>query len=866
MIPTSTNHYRPFSTEKGYHKFLLKVPILLILLFSATAAKADWWTEVHHASTSAGSHFNASFNPATGNIHVETYAWNGEYLNLACCIFYSMWVESATMSYSVDGTNYIDFYKFGFDHGDRTVSTQISPYTTTSYTSSSTTGDRLLNMDLQLINSIKNIKNIRIRAHLVGDGPAGVGGSQDIEDTKTVTVTQMSSISTPTYEFLPVSTNGVFNAKARVSYTKFNLNEVDNNSSMVLYDASTNPDTRLSGNLPIATSGSFDVAISNAAKDYYYQQVAYNERLSINSSNVTVPAFTFPKTATATYDPIVQQVNFSWTMDPVTSSNVVTDKFKIQVADNANFTDAREVSVDYDPTQSSVSYPVTANFSPHMYFRVSRQRVGFNWEIAAKADVTVSFSSIPATATAVLVNKMAVLTWNPLASAWLPGSTFIITRLNNTTYTQNEIRLNKQDFDKGTYNDAQIAVCNSYSYSLQVVPPASSSFTAFAPVQVAGQILPTEIGSLVTLEVSKGYFPDRTELRWSTSGAFDNFIVKRAVYGTTNFVQVATVPGAGTSEYQTDDGKGTPGVYYTYQVIGVVKCNNTNVFSKETLTGIGFRTPTGNIYGRITYDNGQAVEDVAVRLQSSDQVQLGKSIYLNGTTDSYLKLDSTTAPFSDSAFTIEAWIKPDATSPVNQLVFQRNNQYSLGFDAAGKLFFSYKGAIVTGTYSNSTNVFVHVTGIHTKDSLFIMLNNDVIGKAAVAYSASNPDRAVYIGRGQTGQLFKGFIDEMRVYNIAISQAQVVKNQTRLFTGDEAGLIGYWRFDETINNEFYDLSFHGENFNRNDGTMSSTAVSRSTTIPTADQLSLKSFTDLSGNYFIAGIPYVGNGTTYTVVPL
>ncbi|MCW3081222.1 MAG: Pentaxin family, partial [Segetibacter sp.] len=125
---------------------------------------------------------------------------------------------------------------------------------------------------------------------------------------------------------------------------------------------------------------------------------------------------------------------------------------------------------------------------------------------------------------------------------------------------------------------------------------------------------------------------------------------------------------------------------------------------------------------------------------------------------------------------------------------------------------------------------------------------------------------VYIGRGLPTQLFKGFIDEIRVYNVALSIEEATKNQTRLFTGDENGLAAYWRFDETIANQFYDLSFHGEDYNRNDGKMNSAAVSRSNTTPTADQLSFKSYTDLSGNYFIAGIPYLGNGTTYTIVPL
>jgi hypothetical protein len=685
-------------------------------------------------------------------------------------------------------------------------------------------------------------------------------------DTKDITIPQFTPINTPTYDFVTIQNNGVFEPKATISYTKTSLSDIDRLSVMVLNESSPPQDKRLTGYQQVATSGSNDLPTSNTAKKYYYQQLAYGERWYNSSAAVTVPAFTFPNTATAAYDPVAQQVKFSWTIDPVVGTSFVNDKFKIQVANNVNFTDAREVSFDYDPSKSSFTYIVDKDFSPQMYFRVARAHTGFNWELAKQATTSVTFNSIPLTATAVLQNsKTALITWEPLASAWLPGATLVLTRINNTAKTQNEIKLNKQDFDKGAYIDPQISVCNSYNYALQVVPPVASSFTAFAPVQIPGEILPTEIGSLIKLDVSKGYFPDRTELRWSTNGSFDNFIIKRAVYGTNAFVQVASVPGSINSQYQTDDTKGTPGVYYIYQVIGAVKCNNTTVFSNETLTGIGFRSPTGNIYGRITYENGQSVEDVAVRLQSNSQEQLGRSVYLDGSPNSFLQAN-TTVPFSDSAFTIEAWIKPDMAKPINQVIFSGNDQYFLGFNSAGNLNFSYLGVGVQVVYSNPNNSFVHVTGIHTRDSLFLMLNTNVIGRIALPYLPSVPDNLILIGTSRSGNSFHGYIDEMRIYNRAISVEEAIKNQTRLFAGDEPGLAAYYRFDETITDQFYDLSFHGENYNRIDGTMDGTAVVRSTIVPKPEQLGLKSYTDLSGNYFIAGIPYVGNGTTYTIVPL
>lgn len=331
---------------------------------------------------------------------------------------------------------------------------------------------------------------------------------------------------------------------------------------------------------------------------------------------------------------------------------------------------------------------------------------------------------------------------------------------------------------KGQYLDQQISVCNEYTYTLKVVPPTDLGFTAFAATQYPNKILPIEIGTIYGVEVSKGYFPDRTELKWSSKGAFDNFLVKRAVYGTNNYVQVSSVTGGSNSDYQTEDTKGTPGTYYTYQVVGVVKCNNVPVYSKDTLYAVGFRSPTGNIYGRITYENGQAVEDVAVRLQSNDETQLGQSVLLDGTSNSYLTLDSLNTPFPDSAITIEAWIKPTDASPKNQVVLSRGGQYELGFNVSGQVYFNYNGNSVTGGYINANQSFVHVAAIHSRDSLMLMLNDSIVGKVANTFAVStNAQKRVYIGRNAAGNNFKGYIDEMRVWNRPLSATSIARDYT-----------------------------------------------------------------------------------------
>jgi hypothetical protein len=628
----STNHQRTFGKDRitkrnnSIKKIIRTILCLVVFCFMLVTANAQtMWQQSRTGAASAASQFKVSFNITNGSLRIETFAHHPDYWMQALS-HYMAYLRSATLSFTTDRVNWTPFFAFGNGQSTVAYTTFFPPYNQVSNTTQ-VDNAQIRYVDLYLDNNMKNIKAIKIDFEMWGEICCGNHDQYNGSDTKDITIPQISAINTPTYEFVTVQNNGVYVPKARISYTKVTLNEMDTRSVMVLNESSPPQDQRLTGYQTVATSGWNDVSTSKSPKNYYYQQLIYSERWYTSSAVTAVPAFTIPTSASAAYDPVSQQATFSWTIDPVVGNNFVNDKFKIQIANNANFTDAREVSVDYDPVKSTYNYIVDKDFSPQMHFRVARARTGFNWELAKQASTTVSFTSIPSTATAVLQNsKTAQLTWTPLASAWIPGSTLVLTRINNTAKTQNEIKLNKQDFDKGTYTDVQISTCNSYNYTVQVLPPVGSSFTAFAPVQLTGEILPTEIGSLIRLEVSKGYFPDRTELRWSTYGSFDNFIIKRAVYGTTNFVQVATVPGSVNSEYQTEDAKGTPGVYYSYQVIGAVKCNNTTVFSNETLTGIGFRSPTGNIYGRITYENGQAVEDVAVRLQSNSQVQLGKSV------------------------------------------------------------------------------------------------------------------------------------------------------------------------------------------------------------------------------------------------
>ena len=47
----------------------------------------------------------------------------------------------------------------------------------------------------------------------------------------------------------------------------------------------------------------------------------------------------------------------------------------------------------------------------------------------------------------------------------------------------------------------------------------------------------------------------------------------------------------------------------------------------------------------------------------------------------------------------------------------------------------------------------------------------------------------------TAYNFGGFVDEVRIWNVARSQSEIRANKNISLLGNEAGLVGYWKFDE-----------------------------------------------------------------------
>jgi hypothetical protein len=71
-----------------------------------------------------------------------------------------------------------------------------------------------------------------------------------------------------------------------------------------------------------------------------------------------------------------------------------------------------------------------------------------------------------------------------------------------------------------------------------------------------------------------------------------------------------------------------------------------------------------------------------------------------------------------------------------------------------------------------------------------------VEKVAVPIPMLTTGRTALIIGGYPPAFFNGYIDEFRIWNVVRSPADIMSTMHKTLVGDEAGLTGYWKFDET----------------------------------------------------------------------
>jgi hypothetical protein len=190
---------------------------------------------------------------------------------------------------------------------------------------------------------------------------------------------------------------------------------------------------------------------------------------------------------------------------------------------------------------------------------------------------------------------------------------------------------------------------------------------------------------------------------------------------------------------------------------------------------------------------------------SSPPNTVGTTLNFDGTND-YVDCGNASSLNITGAITIEAWINADTwnANSWGGTIVGKDNTSSSGFDLRcgnnGMLSFVIGSAggwheVLSGAVM-STGRWNYVAGVYDGASLSIYVNGVLAGQQSYSGAISVSALSLFIGNspGFPTRVFDGKIDEVRLFNVARTEAQIRSDMCNTLTGTETGLVNYWQFN------------------------------------------------------------------------
>jgi hypothetical protein len=413
------------------------------------------------------------------------------------------------------------------------------------------------------------------------------------------------------------------------------------------------------------------------------------------------------------------------------------------------------------------------------------------------------------------------------------------------------------------------------------------------------------------IEVSKGYFTDRINIKWTLSANEDKtekINIYRKELGSATPLQLIGSVSKDVFEY--NDAQVEGGVLYEYKIEAVGVFVIEELFTTY-ITGIGFRNPTANVSGSISFDGGSPVQDAVVFAEANGtQNNSGSSLQF---TKGFVEINDIEYELPTNALTLQTWVtRSDYIMSLRSTKDETEIQLN-----AGKFFAQDKGhginiaVILNGSFSTlhlldsyptgeldnegndvfenisslTDTSFVHISAVLEQGSPpKYYINGREITQAYIDGISGSDDvlkprlelnglddhtidttiKKVILGQGFNGAGYTGYLDEVRIWKRALSAKEIRRDYRRYLSGGESDLSIYLRMDEKEGNNVYDFSRKGFRQNKNDGFFGSGVVFSSVT-PTKKQLGVFGVTDANGSYAIASIGYSGTGESFVITP-
>jgi chitodextrinase len=339
--------------------------------------------------------------------------------------------------------------------------------------------------------------------------------------------------------------------------------------------------------------------------------------------------------------------------------------------------------------------------------------------------------------------------------------------------------------------DRMVTAVGSYSASATVSPagPWIMQMVAFrASGSPAGDTTPPSAPSSLTATAVSS-----TQINLSWTASTDNvgvtgYNVQRCSgSGCTTFAQVTSVSGTTTIYNDTGLAASTS---YSYRVQATDAAGNLSLFSNTASATTSASSGTPGLVAAYDFNagSGTTVSDVSgngntgtiVNATWTTSGKFGNALSFNGTNAQVVINDSASLHLT-TAVTLEAWVNPSsAPTGWQDVIYKPLDNYFLEASSTngnkpgtGVLLTSSAEPLVYGSARLAASTWAHLAMTYDGTTLKIYVNGTLASSTAQSGTMTTSTNALQIGGDTTfGQYFKGLIDEVRIYNIALTQAQI----------------------------------------------------------------------------------------------
>ena len=195
--------------------------------------------------------------------------------------------------------------------------------------------------------------------------------------------------------------------------------------------------------------------------------------------------------------------------------------------------------------------------------------------------------------------------------------------------------------------------------------------------------------------------------------------------------------------------------------------------ASHALASYGFEEPVGNT---VVDESGSHDGDIAGATRSGAG-RFGRALSFDGTDDIVTVPDDSALRLT-TGMTLEAWVKPTAATAWRSVIFKESNAgaaYGLyaNSDQDRPAVFLGGATGVSGPSVLEGNRWTHLAATFDGATLRLFVNGTAAGSLPVDGELSTGDGPLSFGANHVwGERFRGLIDEIRVYNRALSPAEI----------------------------------------------------------------------------------------------